>query len=177
MPRERTRRGCACQGTHEAPSAFGELGSHDRELVVLGQEELDVRTLVHDGRDASFLGAEIERVLVLFRRAERLQPRGGDAELVHQVALREGADLEPDGLVAGDQAVDALDRGRQSLHGEYGRQAGGVAGLDDQDYEQPDYEHETPQRAPRVLSCGNTRCGTTRLFISLRLSPVSSSGM
>jgi hypothetical protein len=74
---------------------------------------------------------------------------------VHQVALREGPNLEPDGLVAGDQAVDALDRGRQLLHGEDGGQARGVAGLDDQDYEQPDDDHDAAQRAPRVLSCQN----------------------
>lgn len=72
---------------------------------------------------------------------------------MHQVALREGPDLEPDGLVAGDQVVDARDRGRQLLHGEDGRQARGVAGLDDQDHEQPDEDHEAAQRAPGVLSC------------------------
>jgi len=45
--------------THEAPAAFGELRAHDRDLVVLEKEELDVRTLVDDGHDASFARAEV----------------------------------------------------------------------------------------------------------------------
>jgi len=76
---------------------------------------------------------------------------------VHQVALREGPDLEPDGLVAGDQVVDARDRGRQLLHGEDGGQASGVAGLDDQDDEQPDDDHEAAERAPGVFSCKKSK--------------------
>lgn len=120
---------------------------------MVGQEELDVGALVDDGHDAALARAELQRGLVLVRGAEPFEPRRGHSELVDEVALGEGAHLEADGLVAGDQAVDAPDRGRELLHGEDGGQAGGVAGLYDQDHEEPDDDHETPQRAPGVLSC------------------------
>jgi hypothetical protein len=45
--------------THEAPAALGELRAHDGELVVLHQEDLDVRALVDDGHDASLARPEL----------------------------------------------------------------------------------------------------------------------
>jgi hypothetical protein len=134
--------------THESPSSLGELLPHRLELAVGRQEELDVWQLVDDGRHAASLQAGC-----VVADGELPEARLVHAQLLHHVALGEGADLVADGLVAGQQAVQALDPRRQLLHREDGRQARRVAGVDDEHHEHPDDEDEAAQSADGLLSC------------------------
>lgn len=116
------------------------------------QEDLNIGTLVDDGSDASIGRAKLKRLLILVRRTEGFKPVSRDTELVHEVTFRKGADLKPDGFVTGDQAIDPCDWRYELLDGEYGGQAGSVAGLDDQNHEEPYDDHEAAEGASRVLS-------------------------
>uniref|UniRef100_A0A0D9WUK8 Uncharacterized protein n=1 Tax=Leersia perrieri TaxID=77586 RepID=A0A0D9WUK8_9ORYZ len=101
--------------TYESPSALGELLADGPELAVGGEEELDVGQLVDDGGDGAVL--EAGGVVV---DGELAEARLGHAELLHEVALGEGSDLEADGVGGGDEAVEALDAGGELLDGEDG---------------------------------------------------------
>ena len=119
------------------------------------QEDLNIGTLVNDASDASIGRAKLKRLLILVRRTEGFKPVSRDTELVHEVTFRKGADLKPDGLVTGDQAIDTRDWRCGLLHGQYGSQAGSVAGLDYQNNEEPYDDHEATEGASGVLSCKN----------------------
>jgi hypothetical protein len=138
--------------THESPSSLGELLPHRLELAVGRQEELHVWQLVDDGPDTAVARPSLQAGCVV-ADGELPEARLVHSQLLHHVALGEGADLVADGLVAGEQAVQALDPSRQLLHRQDGRQARRVAGVDDEHHEHPDDEDEAAQSADGVLSC------------------------
>jgi hypothetical protein len=138
--------------TYESPSALGELLAHRPELAVGGEEELHVRQLVDDGRHAAVAGPALQAAGVAVD-GQLPEARRWDAQLVHHVAPGEGADLVADGVVAGEEAVQALDARGQLLHRQDGRQAGRVAGVDDEHHEEPDDEDEAAKSAHGVLPC------------------------
>lgn len=138
--------------THISPSTLGELLAHGLELTVPCQEDLHIGELVHYRRHPSAFRPEPEGLRVLLRRSQWHQSWLGNVDLLDHVVLGEWAHLEPNWVVAWDQAIKPLNPRRQLLDCEDRGQAGSVAGVDYQHHEEPYDQHHASKSAHSVLS-------------------------
>lgn len=90
--------------TYESPSALGELSSDDAELALCaGEEELDIRKLVDNGSDATFVRTYLKVANVVVVALHHPDSRFSYIQLIDKVVICERAILDTDRVGARDQ--------------------------------------------------------------------------
>lgn len=74
--------------TYKSPSIFGELLTHDLELAVGRQEDLDVWNLIDDGCHTTTLWPQPESPSILCRGVQRYESGRRNVELFYHVIPR-----------------------------------------------------------------------------------------